>query len=425
MTSVLEKQAQQVVMLQERRILMVIGGGIAAYKSLELVRLLCSAGARVRVVLTKAGCEFVTPLSASSLSGEKVYTDLFSLTDEAEIGHIQLSRDADLVIVAPTTADLLAKIATGQADDLASTLLLATDKPILLAPAMNVRMWLHAATQRNVRRAKSDGCMFVGPEDGSMACGDFGSGRMAEPADILKAASDALQRPLGDHSSKPENRLLAGKRVIVTSGPTHEPVDPVRYIANRSSGKQGHAIARAAAQAGADVVLVSGPVAIPTPDGIHHIVNVETAEQMAAAVREALPADIFVAAAAVADWRVEQVQTSKLKKSKGGLPTLKLIENPDILAEVAACRQRPQYVVGFAAETDELLMNALAKLERKSCDLIVANHVGAGSDVMGGTENIVHLVSRAGVESWPKMSKDMVAENLIRHISRLFSKGDK
>lgn len=424
MTDVLEKQAQQVVMLQERRILMVIGGGIAAYKSLELVRLLCSAGARVRVVLTKAGCEFVTPLSASSLSGEKVYTDLFSLTDEAEIGHIQLSRDADLVIVAPTTADLLAKIATGQADDLASTLLLATDKPILLAPAMNVRMWLHAATQRNVRRAKSDGCMFVGPEDGSMACGDFGPGRMAEPADILKAASDALQHTLGDHSSTPENRLLAGKRVIVTSGPTHEPVDPVRYIANRSSGKQGHAIARAAAQAGADVVLVSGPVATPTPDGVH-VVNVETAEQMAAAVREALPADIFVAAAAVADWRVEQVQTSKLKKSKGELTTLKLIENPDILAEVAGCRQRPQYVVGFAAETDELLTNAKVKLERKSCDLIVANHVGAGSDVMGGTENIVHLVSRAGVESWPKMSKDMVAENLIRHISRFVSKGDK
>jgi len=424
MTDVLGKQAQQVVMLQERRILMVIGGGIAAYKSLELVRLLISAGTRVRVVLTKAGCEFVTPLSASSLSGEKVYTDLFSLTDDAEIGHIQLSRDADLVIVAPTTADLLAKIATGQADDLASTLLLATDKPILLAPAMNVRMWLHAATQRNVRRAKLDGCMFVGPEDGSMACGDFGPGRMAEPADILKAASDALQRPFGNHSSKPENRLLAGKRVIVTSGPTHEPVDPVRYIANRSSGKQGHAIARAAAQAGADVVLISGPVPTPTPDGVH-VVNVETAEQMAAAVREALPADVFVAAAAVADWRVEQVQTSKLKKSKGGLPTLKLIENPDILAEVAACHQRPQYVVGFAAETDELLTNAQAKLEHKSCDLIVANHVGAGSDVMGGTENIVHLVSQAGIESWPMMSKDMVAENLIRHISRFVSKGDK
>lgn len=410
-------------MLQERKVLMVIGGGVAAYKSLELVRLLRSAGARVRVVLTKAGCEFVTPLSASSLSGEKVYTDLFSLTDEAEIGHIQLSRDADLVIVAPTTADLLAKIATGQADDLASTLLLATNKPILLAPAMNVRMWLHAATQRNVRRAKSDGCMFVGPEDGSMACGDFGPGRMAEPANIMKAVSDMLGRPLGDRMSKPENGPLAGKRVIITSGPTHEPIDPVRYIANRSSGKQGHAIARAAAQAGADVVLVSGPVAIPAPDGVQ-LVNVETAQQMDAAVKEALPADIFVAAAAVADWRVEQAQTSKLKKSKGGLPALKLIENPDILAEVAACRQRPQYVVGFAAETDGLLANAQAKLVQKSCDLIVANHVGAGSDVMGGTENIVHLVSRAGVESWPRMSKDMVAEKLILHISHVLSKDE-
>lgn len=410
-------------MLQERRILMVIGGGIAAYKSLELVRLLRSAGARVRVVLTKAGCEFITPLSASSLSGEKVYTDLFSLTDEAEIGHIQLSRDADLVIVAPTTADLLAKIATGQADDLASTLLLATGKPILLAPAMNVRMWLHAATQRNVQRAKSDGCMFVGPEDGSMACGDFGPGRMAETADIMKAVLDVLGLPSDDHMSRSENRLLAGKRVIITSGPTHEPIDPVRYIANRSSGMQGHALARAAVQAGAEVVLVSGPVAILTPDGVQ-LVSVETAEQMAAAVRDALPADVFVAAAAVADWRVEQAHTSKLKKSKGGLPALKLVENPDILAEVAACRQRPQYVVGFAAETDELLANAKAKLIQKSCDLIVANHVGAGSDVMGGMENIVHLVSRSGVESWPKMSKNMVAAELIKHISRLLPEGD-
>lgn len=422
MTSVLEKQAQRDVMLQERRVLLIIGGGIAAYKSLELIRLLRSAGVKVRVVLTKAGCEFVTPLSASSLSGEKVYTDIFSLTDEAEIGHIQLSRDADLVVVAPTTADLLAKIATGQADDLASTLLLATDKPILLAPAMNVRMWLHAATQRNVQRAKSDGCMFVGPEDGSMACGDFGPGRMTEPADIMKAAANALGRQFGNIPTQSEKGPLAGKRVIVTSGPTHEPIDPVRYIANRSSGKQGHAIARAAAQAGADVVLVSGPVAIPVPDGVH-LVSVETAEQMAAAVRDALPADVFVAAAAVADWRAEQVQSSKLKKSKGGLTSLKLMENPDILADVAACSQRPQYVVGFAAETDGLLANAQAKLVQKSCDLIVANHVGAGSDVMGGTENTVHLLSQAGVEAWPRMSKEMVAEKLVQHISRRLSEG--
>lgn len=412
-------------MLQERRVLIIIGGGIAAYKSLEAIRLFRGAGVKVRVVLTKAACEFVTPLSASSLSGEKVYTDLFSLTDEAEIGHIQLSRDADLIIVAPTTADLLAKIATGQADDLASTLLLATDKPILLAPAMNVRMWLHAATQRNVQRAKTDGCLFVGPEDGSMACGDFGPGRMAKPADIMTAAMGVLGAPFADHVPDLEAQPLRGRRVIVTSGPTHEPIDPVRYIANRSSGKQGHAIARAAAHAGADVVLVSGPVAIPPPNGVK-VVSVETAEQMLAAVRKALPADIFVGAAAVADWRVDRTEKSKLKKTKGGLPTLQLVENPDILAEVAkAFETRPRCVVGFAAETDALLVHAQAKLIQKSCDLIVANHVGTGTDVMGGSDNVVHLVSRESVQSWPRMSKDMVAEKLVLHISQLLSAGEK
>jgi phosphopantothenoylcysteine decarboxylase/phosphopantothenate--cysteine ligase len=411
-------------MLQERRILLIIGGGIAAYKSLELVRLLRSAGAKVRVVLTRAGCEFVTPLSASSLSGDKVYTDLFSLTDEAEIGHIQLSRDADLVIVAPTTADLLAKIATGQADDLASTLLLATNKPILLAPAMNVRMWLHAATRRNVERAKLDGCFFVGPGEGSMACGDFGPGRMTEPLDILNAAANLMDRDL-DKGSAAKSLPLEGKKVIVTSGPTHEPIDPVRFIANRSSGRQGHAIARAAAQAGADVVLVSGPVSIPPPVGVQ-LICVETAKEMLAAVQQSLPADVFIAAAAVADWRVERIEASKIKKDKSGLPVLKFIENPDILAEVAASGEaRPQVVVGFAAETDGLLANAQAKLTKKACDLIVANDVGVGSDVMGGLDNIVHIISRDKVESWSRMSKNLVAEKLVRHISLLLSNGDK
>jgi phosphopantothenoylcysteine decarboxylase/phosphopantothenate--cysteine ligase len=411
-------------MLQERKILLIIGGGIAAYKSLELLRLLRSAGAKVRVVLTRAGCEFVTPLSASSLSGDKVYTDLFSLTDEAEIGHIQLSRDADLVIVAPTTADLLAKIATGQADDLASTLLLATNKPILLAPAMNVRMWLHAATRRNVERAKLDGCFFIGPGEGSMACGDFGPGRMTEPLDILNAAANLMDRDL-DKGSAAKSLPLEGKKVIVTSGPTHEPIDPVRFIANRSSGRQGHAIARAAAQAGADVVLVSGPVSIPPPVGVQ-LICVETAKEMLAAVQQSLPADVFIAAAAVADWRVERIEASKIKKDKNGLPVLKFIENPDILAEVAASGEaRPPVVVGFAAETDGLLANAQAKLTKKACDLIVANDVGVGSDVMGGLDNIVHIISRDKVESWPRLSKDLVAEKLVRHISLLLSNGDK
>ncbi len=411
-------------MLQERKILLIIGGGIAAYKSLELLRLLRSAGAKVRVVLTSAGCEFVTPLSASSLSGDKVYTDLFSLTDEAEIGHIQLSRDADLVIVAPTTADLLAKIATGQADDLASTLLLATNKPILLAPAMNVRMWLHAATRRNVERAKLDGCFFIGPGEGSMACGDFGPGRMTEPLDILNAAANLMDRDL-DKGSAAKSLPLEGKKVIVTSGPTHEPIDPVRFIANRSSGRQGHAIARAAAQAGADVVLVSGPVSIPPPVGVQ-LICVETAKEMLAAVQQSLPADVFIAAAAVADWRVERIEASKIKKDKNGLPVLKFIENPDILAEVAASGEaRPPVVVGFAAETDGLLANAQAKLTKKACDLIVANDVGVGSDVMGGLDNIVHIISRDKVESWPRLSKDLVAEKLVRHISLLLSNGDK
>lgn len=376
------------------------------------------------MVLTRAGCEFVTPLSASSLSGDKVYTDLFSLTDEAEIGHIQLSRDADLVIVAPTTADLLAKIATGQADDLASTLLLATNKLILLAPAMNVRMWLHAATQRNAERAKLDGCFFVGPGEGSMACGDFGPGRMTEPADILNAAASLMDRNR-DKGSAAKSLPLEGKRVIVTSGPTHEPIDPVRFIANRSSGRQGHAIAQAAAQAGADVVLVSGPVSIPPPVGVQ-LICVETAKEMLAAVQKSLPADVFVAAAAVADWRVERIEASKIKKDKSVLPVLKFIENPDILAEVAASSEaRPQVVVGFAAETDGLLANAQAKLTKKACDLIVANDVGVGSDVMGGLDNIVHIISRDKVESWPRMSKNLVAEKLVRHISLLLSNGDK
>lgn len=397
--------------LQGASILLVIGGGVSAYKTLELVRRLKREGALARVVLTSAGQKFVTPLSLEALSGQKVRTDLFDLGAEAEMGHIQLSRSADLVVVAPATADLLAKMTHGSADDLASTLLLATDKRILAAPAMNVRMWLHPATCANVSLLRERGVLFVGPSDGEMACGEFGPGRMAEPEEILAAIGAALG---GASISAAADRVLNGRKVVITSGPTYEPIDPVRYIANRSSGRQGHAIAAAAAAAGAQVVLVSGPVALPNPAGVDTR-KVETAIEMAAAVEAALPADIFIGAAAVADWRVAKAETSKIKKGRRGPPILNLAENPDILANVAQAPapRRPRLVVGFAAETDDLLANAARKLKKKGCDLIVANDVGAGSNVMGGPSNEVRLISRGGVEFWPSMEKEEVAHRLI------------
>jgi phosphopantothenoylcysteine decarboxylase / phosphopantothenate---cysteine ligase len=408
--------------LDGKRILLVIGGGIAAYKVLELIRRLRERGTDLHVVMTKAAKEFVTPLSVASLSGSKVFDDLFSLTDETEIGHFQLSRAADFVVVAPATADLLAKMAHGLADDLASTLLLATDKKILVAPAMNVRMWLHPATQRNIATLRHDGVSFVGPDDGDMACGEYGPGRMSEPAAILAAISKALesdtQIPLSSGIGRPtQEKPLAGRRVVVTSGPTQEPIDPVRYIGNRSSGKQGHAIATAAARAGAEVVLVSGPVALADPPGVV-TQHVETAAQMLAAVEAALPADIFIAAAAVADWRVETAAPQKVKKA-GAAPQLVFTENPDILATIAQRHSgRPRLVVGFAAETENLLVHAREKLQRKKCDLIVANDVGADG-AMGKDENEITLVSAAGTEPWPKMRKDEIATKLVWHLAHI------
>ena len=405
--------------LRGRRILLIVGGGIAAYKALDLIRRLRERGAGVRAVMTASAKSFVTPLAVASLTGERVHDDLFSLTDESEMGHIELSRSADLLLVAPATANLMAKMANGLADDLASTLLLATDKRVLLAPSMNVRMWLHPATQRNIARLAADGVLTVGPGDGSMACGEFGPGRMAEPLDIVAAAT----RALAGETAIPlptTPQILKGRRVIVTSGPTHEPIDPVRFIANRSSGRQGHAIAAAAAAAGGEVVLVSGPVSLPDPAGVT-VRHVETAREMLAAVEAALPADLFVAAAAVADWRPAAAADLKIKKRDGVPdPALALVRNPDILADVAQrVGDRPRLVVGFAAETDRLLDNAAAKLERKGCDVIVANDVGAGSDVMGGAENAVHLVTRAGVDAWPRLGKDEVARRLVARFAAL------
>jgi phosphopantothenoylcysteine decarboxylase/phosphopantothenate--cysteine ligase len=388
-------------------VLLIVGGGIAAYKSLELIRLLRGADIGVRTVLTKAGAQFVTPLSLAALSGETVFQDLFSLTDETEMGHIELSRSADLVVIAPATADLLAKGAHGLANDLASTLLLASDKPILAAPAMNWRMWEHPATRRNRAQLAADGVMFTGPNEGAMACGEFGFGRMAEPTEIF----DAIQRFFARGSGL--NGILAGKRVVITAGPTHEPIDPVRFIANRSSGKQGYAIARAARAAGAEVVLVSGPVNLHSPEGVH-VLRVETARDMAAAVEDSLPCDIFIAAAAVADWRVAQDRAEKIKKGAKGPPTLKLLENPDILAHVSRQdRNRPALVVGFAAETEKLVEHARQKLARKGCDLIVANDVSAAAGVMGGDENTMVIVTPEGETEWPRLGKDAAAARLI------------
>jgi phosphopantothenoylcysteine decarboxylase/phosphopantothenate--cysteine ligase len=408
-----------------KRVLLIIGGGIAAYRGLELIRALRKRGLSVRTILTAGAREFVTPLSAASLSGDKAYTDLFSLTDEAEMGHIELSRDADLLVVAPATADLLAKMANGLANDLASTALLATDKPVLAAPAMNVRMWLHPATRRNVATLRADGVAFVGPDEGEMACGEYGPGRMAQPEAIADAVDAFFSR-----AASP--RPLAGRRVLVTSGPTHEPIDPVRYIANRSSGKQGHAIARALQALGAEVTLVSGPVALPDPPGVT-TVHVETAREMLAAVEGHLPADAAVFCAAVADWRVAQKGEQKLKKGAGGPPALGLVENPDILATIAhRTSGRPALVVGFAAETENVVAHARAKLARKGCDWIVANDVGTASGiaggVMGGDRNAVHLLRRTGagepqVESWPVLDKDAVATRLAGRIAEALGAG--
>ena len=392
--------------MQGKRILLIIGGGIAAYKSLLLIRLLRAAGAAVTPVLTRAGAEFVTPLSVSALAGEKVYSALFDLTDEAEMGHIQLSRVADLIVVAPATADLLAKMAQGRADDLASTLLLATDTSVLVAPAMNLRMWHHPATQRNLAQLRADGVGFVGPEAGEMACGEFGIGRMAEPEAIFASIAAALQ-------SGP----LAGRHILVTSGPTHEPIDPVRYIANRSSGAQGTAIAAALRDLGADVTFVTGPASVPAPEGVR-VVRVETAAQMLAAVQAALPAEVAVMAAAVADWRVANASGSKMKKDGSGqAPALEFAENPDILALVSKGDARPRLVVGFAAETDQVETYAAAKRLRKGCDWIVANDVSPATGIMGGSENAVVLISDAGSEVWPRMAKDAVARRLADRIA--------
>jgi phosphopantothenoylcysteine decarboxylase/phosphopantothenate--cysteine ligase len=393
-------------MLTGKRILLIIGGGIAAYKALETIRRFQDAGASVVPVLTRAAEQFVTPLSVSALAGSKVYRDLFDLTDEADMGHIELSRSADLIVVAPATADLMAKMAHGHANDLASTLLLATDTPVLCAAAMNVRMWEHPATQRNVAQLRADGVQFVGPNVGGMACGEFGPGRMSEPDEIIAAAQAAFA-----------DGPLVGVRILVTSGPTHEPIDPVRYIANRSSGAQGSAIAGALVDLGAEVVFVTGPADVAPPAGVQ-VVRVETAQQMMAAVQQALPVDGAVFAAAVADWRVASASDQKLKKTIDGLPVLEFAENPDILATVSQMDNgRPRLVVGFAAETQDVVELATTKRARKGCDWIVANDVSPATGIMGGTENAVHLITDSGVDAWPRMAKDAVARRLATRIS--------
>jgi phosphopantothenoylcysteine decarboxylase / phosphopantothenate---cysteine ligase len=394
--------------LNGKRVLLIVSGGIAAFKALELIRLLRRRGCGVTCVLTGNGGQFVTPLSLQALSEHKVYTELFSLTDESEMGHIQLSRSADLVVVAPVTANILAKMAGGLADDLASTLLLATDKPVLVAPAMNVRMWEHAATQANMKLLASRGIHVVGPDQGAMACNEYGFGRLSEPPEIL-AAIEALLVP---------DQPLAGCHAIVTSGPTHEPIDPVRYIANRSSGRQGHAIAAALAALGARVTLVSGPVTAADPPGVT-VRRIENAAQMLDACQSALPADIAVFAAAVADWRVANASEGKIKKQPGiAAPALELVPNPDILATIAAAGpRRPRLVVGFAAETSDLLANAQSKLRRKNADWIVANDVSPATGIMGGEENAVNLITATGVEEWPRLNKDEVARRLAARIA--------
>lgn len=398
-------------MLAGKRILLIVSGGIAAYKSLELIRRLRERGAAVRTILTAGGARFVTPLSLAALSEEKVYDDLFSLTDEAEMGHIRLSREADLIVVAPASADLLAKMAHGLADDLASTVLLAGDKPILAAPAMNVRMWEHPATRDNLECLRGRGLRFVGPEEGPMACGEYGLGRLAEVEAILAA----IEEHFAEHAP------LSGRRALVTSGPTHEAIDPVRYLANRSSGRQGHAIAAALARLGARTILVSGPTALPDPPGTE-VVHIESAREMLEACRAALPVDVAVCAAAVADWRVAAPAGEKLKKNGGkGGKRLELEQNPDILATLSSAgNQRPRLVIGFAAETEDLIKNAEAKRLRKGCDWILANDVSSESGTFGGTDNQIHLVTAEGVETWPRQSKAEVARHLAERIAATF-----
>ena len=409
--------------LQGRSILLVIGGGIAAYKCLDLVRRLRERGASVIPVMTAAAKQFVTPLALASLSGSTVYDELFSLTDEAQMGHIQLSRAADLVVVAPATADLIAKMATGLANDLASTLLLATDKNPVIVPAMNVRMWLHPATQANVETLTERGVRVVGPNDGDMACGEFGPGRMAEPLEIVAALEQALNDGFADLIPLPlaqsaKAGALTGKRVVITAGPTREPIDPVRFITNRSSGKQGYAIAAAAAAAGAEVVLISGPVSVAVPQGVQ-IVRVETAKQMLNAVEQALPADVFIATAAVADWRMMQPAVQKMKKTESSFQTLELTKNPDILATIAQMKKgRPRIVVGFAAETENMVENAKKKLVSKQCDLVVANDVGVKTQTFGGDMNEVVIVDKTGIDVWPSLDKSQVARRLIAEIAK-------
>jgi phosphopantothenoylcysteine decarboxylase/phosphopantothenate--cysteine ligase len=394
-------------MLAGKNILLIISGGIAAYKSLDLIRRIRERGALVTPVMTKAAAEFVTPLSVSALAGEKVYQDLFDLTTESDMGHIQLSRSADLIVVAPASADLMAKMTNGMANDLASTLLLATDTPVLIAPAMNVRMWNHPATQRNLAQLNADGIMTVGPNPGDMACGEYGPGRMSEPLEIVDA--------IAAHFSP---RPLAGHKVLVTSGPTHEPIDPVRYIANRSSGAQGTAIAAALRDLGADVRFVTGPADVPPPNGVH-VIHVESAQDMFDAVKANLDVTCAIFAAAVADWRVQNASGSKIKKQNGALPDLSLSENPDILAHVAqlASNVRPPLVIGFAAETDDVIENATAKRARKGCDWIVANDVSPETGIMGGNENQIILVTDTGTDQWPRISKDAVATKLAERIT--------
>ena len=400
----------------ERRIVLIVSGGIAAYKSLELIRRLRERGVAIRCVLTKGGSQFVTPLSLSALTEDKVYQDIFSLTDESEMGHIQLSRQADLIVVAPASADILAKMANGHADDLATTVLLATDKPVMVAPAMNVRMWDHPATQANLATLKQRGVTVVGPTEGPMACGEFGEGRLAEPMDIATAILDRL-----NSDTVPKQGLLTGRSALVTSGPTHEPIDPVRYIANRSSGKQGHAIAAALASLGARVTLVSGPTRLADPDGVETI-HVERAEDMMQACRGALPVDVAIFAAAVADWRVVSAPNAKIKKQDGAPPpALELAENPDILKTVSALStNRPALVIGFAAETGDAVDKAVAKRKRKGCDWIVANDVSDGTGTFGGDENSVHLITEAGVDEWPRSTKQDVARKLAHRIATHF-----
>ncbi|ESZ88412.1 MAG: phosphopantothenate synthase [Blastomonas sp. CACIA14H2] len=422
-------------------ILLIVGGGIAAYKACELIRLIRKAGMSVRCVLTDGGAQFITPMTLAALSENEVFTTLWDLKNETEMGHIQLSREADLIVVCPATADLLAKMAAGISDSLATTVLLATDTPVLAVPAMNVRMWQHAATQRNVARLRADGITVVDPDDGAMACGEYGPGRLPEPVAIMErieaalslpsrvrggqvqraepglASADAMSLPPRPSATPPASgrgEALRGKRILVTAGPTHEPIDPVRYIANRSSGRQGFAIAEAAAAMGAEVQLIAGPVHLATPPGVTRI-DVETAREMAAAVNAALPADIAILVAAVADWRTADAAEQKIKKTGGALPVLQLAENPDILAGLARDARRPALLVGFAAETENVIAHAQAKLARKGCDWIVANDVSG--DVMGGSENAVHIVTADGVESWSNLPKDQVARKLMEKIA--------